>query len=110
MAAIDRTTLLSLFCDDEDILKQVIIEFVNQYPVQLQEVETAIQRRDSAALAGSAHKLRGSIGNFTQESLFEETKQIEALAQHSDFERASQVCTGLRQGLKIMEDQLSHIL
>lgn len=110
MAAMDKNRLLSLFCDDEDILKQVILSFVQEYPAQLKQIETAIEKRDSKALAGSAHKLRGSIASFTQEGLFEETKQIELLAQHADFERASHAYENLRSGLKIMEDQLSHLL
>ena len=64
--SIDLTALLEQF-GSREILDQVIDEYLQEYPGMLEDVGRAVNRRDAASLASSAHKFKGAVALFGDE-------------------------------------------
>lgn len=78
-AGLDYETLLKQFDSDRDILMLLSEVFLEECPKQLADVEHAVSTRDAAALAGSAHKLKGSVGIFGQTAALEAAGRLELM-------------------------------
>ncbi len=77
------------------LLKKVISLFVEQYPVQLSDIETAIRDKNGHQLSELAHSLKGTIGNFSEKSAYSAAAQLEVLGTQSDFEQSRLVYKAL---------------
>src|SRR5262249_35531061 len=61
---LDRAAVLARVDGDEELLREVVALFLEDYPRVLAEVRDAIARGDAALLQRAAHTLKGSVGNF----------------------------------------------
>lgn len=83
--AFDRKAALARAGGDEELLKETAEIFVDESPRLLADVREAVARRDGGALERSAHRLRGSAGNFDAWGAFNAAKRLEALGRAADF-------------------------
>ena len=63
-SGLDRQLALSRVGGDEELLKEIAIIFLEDYPNSLREIQAAIDSGDSSELERSAHSLKGSVANF----------------------------------------------
>jgi CheY-like chemotaxis protein len=61
---LDRSQILNRMGGDEELLKELVTIFLDDYPKLLSQISEAIQRGDSEALHRAAHALKGSVSNF----------------------------------------------
>jgi HPt (histidine-containing phosphotransfer) domain-containing protein len=80
---------------DRDIFHMMATLFVDQGPKDLAETRAALAAQDAAALARSAHRLKGAILQFCAPAAFEATKELEELGKTGDLKSAVEVCAKL---------------
>jgi HPt (histidine-containing phosphotransfer) domain-containing protein len=84
---------------DADIFQTMAELFVEQGPQDLAAAQAALAARDAAAVARSAHRLKGAVLQFCAPSVLELTKRLEELGKAGDLESASDVCDRLETDL-----------
>lgn len=65
----DRAAALARLDDDEDLLVEVVQQFVADAPGALEAIEAAIRAGDGPALAEAAHALKGAAGYLAADDL-----------------------------------------
>jgi len=82
---LDAGTLLAGFGGNRKLLGEVIELFLADTPRILDEARRALARRDAAALASSAHALKGSMGLFAQTGAYEAARRLELAARTGEL-------------------------
>lgn len=95
---------------DEDLFRMMAELFVDQGPKDLAETQAALAAQDAAAVARSAHRLKGAILQFCAPAVFEATKELEALGKAGDLLSAARVCAELEKELLRLLTALRHVL
>lgn len=85
MAIYDKNELISNFTGDEDILKDLIHEFINKSSSLINDVELAITNKNSDHLKLHAHTLKGVISNFYAEEIRLLAYDLEVAGTNKDF-------------------------
>lgn len=58
----DREAALERLDDDEELLRDVVQQFISDAPASLAAIDAAIRQGDGPALRDAAHALKGSAG------------------------------------------------
>lgn len=69
MKIYDRDELLSNFSGDEEILRDLIEEFIKKSDSLILDIETALNKQDSQLVKLHAHTLKGVVSNFYAEEI-----------------------------------------
>jgi len=85
---IDEAALRHRVAGDEDLLATVVRMFLDDCPVRLAAIRSAVQRRDPEAVRTTAHALKGAAGNLGAVGLFEAASTLERLAAESRMDAA----------------------
>lgn len=80
---------------DLETLLALVELFVEQGPKELAAIKAAMEARDPAAVARSAHRLKGSVMQFCAPATFEATKKLEELGKAGNLAEASEACAKL---------------
>ncbi len=70
--------------------------FLDQGPKDLAAIHAALTLRDPAALTRSAHRLKGAVLQFCAPSVFQATRDLEALGKSGRVEEAAQAYGALK--------------
>ena len=60
-APIDMDELMEIMGEDDELLKECLDDFIDDYPEALEGIKKAIDAGDPSALEGSAHALKGTL-------------------------------------------------
>ena len=75
-SALDRTSALARMGGDEQLLQDVATLFLEDCPMRLQAIRTAIDQQSAAGLRNEAHALKGAAGNLSASGLFEAARTM----------------------------------
>jgi len=81
---IDTDHLLRRVCGQTDVLRKLISIFLGKYPGMLGELEAATAAQDLDRVSSRAHTLKGTIGTFAAERVFEAVSAVERAARARD--------------------------
>lgn len=95
---------------DRDIFQTMAELFVDQGPKDLAETQAALAAQDAAALARSAHRLKGAILHFCAPAALEATRELEELGKADNLTAAVEVCAKLETELLRLLAALRHML
>ena len=90
--SIDFDYLLSVCGDDEELAEELVSDFIELFPAQLADVQSAAATGEAAAVRAAAHRLKGSclaVGANTLGDLF---RQCEDAAREGDTAPAAGIC------------------
>jgi HPt (histidine-containing phosphotransfer) domain-containing protein len=82
---IEEAQILARFDGDVDLAGEVSEMFINECPKHLNDLCTAIRDGNAKALEGSAHAVKGSIGNFSTKGAHESALKLEQLARFNQL-------------------------
>jgi CheY-like chemotaxis protein/HPt (histidine-containing phosphotransfer) domain-containing protein len=85
---IDERGLLTGLNGDRRLLAELIGLFQSDAPRMLEAVNAAVKAGDPAALQVAAHKLKGSVANFSSHGAFQAALRMENLARSHDMAAA----------------------
>lgn len=95
---------------DTDIFQTMAEIFVEQGPKDLAAAQAALAARDPAAVARSAHRLKGAVLQFCAPSVVDLAKQLEERGKAGDLAPAQAICDALDAELRRLCMALRHYL
>ncbi|MFZ2404482.1 MAG: response regulator [Methylobacter sp.] len=93
----DESAALKRLDDDNDLLVEMIDLFLEEAPVQLAEMDSALSRTDLLELADAAHAIKGMAGHFCAEKIIRLAVKLEQAARSgadADFQSMANDLTG----------------
>jgi PAS domain S-box-containing protein len=82
---VDQESLLAGVGGNRQLLRKLINLFLEDSPKQVAEIREAVRRCEPEALAGAAHTLKGSIGNFAAKRAFAAAQRLETSGRTGDL-------------------------
>ena len=111
---LDTDSLLAGFAGNRTLLREVIDMFLVDSPNLIAAIQQASARQEGAALASSAHALKGSVGLFVQRGAYETARRLEQAGRSGDLTSVDEACAALegemselRTALGELRDRLS---
>ena len=95
---------------DMDILKEIIVVFLESYPDQLKEIKKGIDKSDAGVIEQASHSLKGAVANLSASKAQESAFQLEIIGREGRLEEAHDVYLTLEQELIEAEEALKEIL
>jgi signal transduction histidine kinase/DNA-binding response OmpR family regulator/HPt (histidine-containing phosphotransfer) domain-containing protein len=105
-AGFDPAKTLARLEGDRELMRKLVTLFTRQTPKLLAELSGAAHRSDPKALERTAHKLKGSLGSFGAQGLFEVAKRLEQMGNSGDFTDAPATILDLKEGIRRLEKDL----
>ncbi|WP_347248162.1 response regulator [Zoogloea sp.] len=100
----DRQQVLSNLGDDEDLLAQLVVMYVEDEPRLVADIEAAVVAGDAEALYGSAHALKGAVSNFCAARAQAKAQQLERMGRERRLENAPAALAELKQELAALRE------
>ena len=98
----DDSALLARFSGNEKLLQSLVTTFLEDCPKMVERIRRAVQSRNPAAVAETAHALKGSVGNFGSSPVFETARALEMAGRKGTLE-------GSWEAFATLEDQLASL-
>ena len=102
----DRAQALHQSGGDAELLKELLAEFLAEYPPLVTEVREALAQGDVPRLKRAAHTLKGAAGAVGASTVFDASERLGSMARNGDLAEAVPVCAELEETL----DRLRQIL
>ena len=83
---LDVEQALERFGDDREFLKEMIQEFLDYIPAQLDAIRKAVEEQNSEALQAEAHSVKGAAANLAAESVRQAAYEIEMMGQEAKLD------------------------
>ncbi|MBF0500710.1 MAG: response regulator [Candidatus Riflebacteria bacterium] len=99
----DLEDALSFMNKDLNILGHAVKIFIRECPVMLSDIRSAIDAGKPTALSMAAHKLKGSVANFSARHVHERALALEKLGKGGDL-------NGAKEGLTALEKEIDRLL
>ena len=107
IGSFDTAAALERVEGDMMLLKEVVSLFFEDCPKLLSDIREAINRSDARSLERAAHKLKGSVGNFSASAAFDAAFALEKMASEKDLTHVHEACRGLEAEIARLEPDLS---
>jgi CheY-like chemotaxis protein len=107
---INLRNALERFGGDMDFFKEILDEFLNFMPKQLELLNEAVEKEDIAATVREAHKIKGAAENVGAGRIAGLSFKLELLAQKGDLTDAQEIVTNLKHQLKFLQEYINQVL
>ena len=97
--ALDRQVALLHLGGDVELLKEIAVSFLEDYPKVLAEIRDAIAKGGAKQLEAAAHTLKGSAANFGAAAVVASALELEQMGRAAQLEQSSDVLRALEVGL-----------
>jgi two-component system sensor histidine kinase/response regulator len=108
-AGFDRAVALSRVGGDAELLKEIAILFLDDYPKSLTELHEAVDAGDARRLERSAHGLKGSVSNFGARPAVDAAMQLEIMGRAQKMVEVEQVLHTLELALAALRPELESL-
>ena len=92
---LNEPQLLGRVGGDRMLLREVAGLFISEAPKILSEIRDAVSRGDAAEIFQVAHKLKGSVANFSAPAAVEAAASLERIGRRGQLEGAEQALSRL---------------
>jgi HPt (histidine-containing phosphotransfer) domain-containing protein len=106
---IDITAALDRVGGDEELLKEIAVLFLGEYPDLLQKIRDGLDRGDSSAVERFSHSLKGAVANFSAQSAFSAAFELESLGRAGNLGNAESAWRNLDQAFAALRPALEHL-
>jgi HPt (histidine-containing phosphotransfer) domain-containing protein len=108
-AIFDKEVALSRVGGDAELLKEIAILFLDDYPKSLIELRQAVDARDPKRVERSAHGLKGSVSNFGARPAVDAAFQLEIMGRAQQLVEVEQVLLTLELALAALRPELESL-
>jgi CheY-like chemotaxis protein len=108
-AAFNMAAALERMDGDADLLKELAGLFLEELQRWMAQIRHAVAGRDAPTLQGTAHTLKGSVGNFSAQEAFEAARQLEACGREQDWSQAERALAALEEAMSHLEPALAEL-
>jgi two-component system, sensor histidine kinase and response regulator len=110
LAALNRAVALERLGGDEDLLREIAGLFLEDTQHLLSEIRQAVAAGDAGGLQRAAHTLKGSVGNFGAERVFQAAYRLEMAGRSGNLAGAPEALCKLESELGILMPELAAIV
>jgi HPt (histidine-containing phosphotransfer) domain-containing protein len=86
---VDKEALFNLVDEDPAFLETLIDTFLEDCPLYMDAIRTAVEEEDAVALTEQAHGLKGAVANLHAEPAHEAAHRLEEIGRSGRFEEAA---------------------
>jgi HPt (histidine-containing phosphotransfer) domain-containing protein len=97
---LNKETALSHVDGDMQLLSELALMFLEDYPRLIEEAQSAITQNDGAVLERSAHTLKGRLAFFGITGIHKSISHLEIMGRTGDFGNASQLLLGIKEKME----------
>jgi two-component system sensor histidine kinase/response regulator len=108
-AVFDRAVALSRVGGDVELLKEIAILFLDDYPKSLTELHEAVEAGDARRVERSAHGLKGSVSNFGARPAVDAAMQLETMGRAQKLVEVEHVLHTLELALAALRPELESL-
>lgn len=108
-AVFDKEVALSRVGGDLELLREIAILFLDDYPKSLSELREAVESRDAKRVERSAHGLKGSVSNFGAGPAVDAAYQLETMGRTQKLVEVEQVLRTLELALAVLRPELESL-
>jgi signal transduction histidine kinase/CheY-like chemotaxis protein/predicted hydrocarbon binding protein len=101
---LDIETALGRFDHDKEFFREMLQEFLNHVPEQLQILDEGVKQGDAKMVEREAHGLKGAAGNLSVKRLADLALQLELLGRAKDLAGTKEIIDNLKSELKHLDD------
>jgi CheY-like chemotaxis protein/HPt (histidine-containing phosphotransfer) domain-containing protein len=98
----DWSKALAVVQGDRELLKEVVVAFLDEYPRILDEIRNSIDGRDHALLRRSAHKLKGATRYLGAQGAYDYAFSLECMGRDGTTQGATAT-------LKLLEEEIDRL-
>ena len=92
---LDESALLSRFEGEADLLRDVVTLFMDDCPKLMDGIRGAVERSDAHGLERAAHKLKGTVANFSARAAYAAALHLETMGREGHLEQAREALAAL---------------
>ena len=104
---LDRDLALARVGGDAELLKELALLFLEEYPRLLAELHAAADRGDAKTVERTAHGLKGSVANFGAQTATEAALMVEQLGREQKLVEVGNALSTLELALTAVRVELS---
>jgi two-component system sensor histidine kinase/response regulator len=104
-SGIDRELALSRVGGDTELLKEIGVLFVEDYPKLMDELRAAADRGDAKNVERTAHGLKGSVSNFGAKAAVDAAWAVEQMGRAQDLADVQRGIQALEQALTALRPE-----
>jgi two-component system, sensor histidine kinase and response regulator len=104
---LDRGVAMARVGGDAELLTELAVLFLEEYPRTLGALHSAMERGDLKGVERAAHGLKGSVANFGARPAVEAALQLEQLGRDQKLSEVSQALCSLELALAALRGELS---
>ncbi len=101
---VDLETALDRFGGDKEFFKEMLEEFLNYAPKQLEKLTDAIETGDAKVVEKEAHSVKGAAGNLGAKRIADLSLKLELLGRADDLAGAKEMVGSLKAEFKRLEE------
>lgn len=105
----DRAVALSRVGGDTELLREIAVLFLDDYPKSLRDLREAIAIGDAKRVERTAHGLKGSVSNFGARPAVDAALQLETLGRAQKLAEFEQVLRTLELALAALRPELESL-
>jgi two-component system sensor histidine kinase/response regulator len=108
-AMFDREIALTRVGGDAELLKEIALLFLEDYPKVMTELRDAAERGDAKNLERAAHGLKGSVSNFGARAAVDAALSLENMGRSQQLDEVRQVVVTLELALAALRPELESL-
>jgi CheY-like chemotaxis protein/HPt (histidine-containing phosphotransfer) domain-containing protein/anti-sigma regulatory factor (Ser/Thr protein kinase) len=105
----DKAGLLERVLGDEELVKELIEEFLKEILDRLKDLNIALDKRDFSSVRSHGHTIKGTSGNMGAITLQKVAARLEAAGQAIDMETARSLATQLHEQLELFKEETQKV-
>ena len=106
---LDRAEALARVGGDVELLKEIAVLFLEDYPRSLDEIHQALAACDAKTVERSAHGLKGAVANFGARAAVDAAFQVEQLGRAQRLDQVPSALAALEQSLASLQAELASL-
>lgn len=106
---LDREVALSRVGGDQELLSEIAVLFLSEYPGQLAALSAAIEAGNATAVERAAHAIKGSMATFGAQPAVQAALQIEQAGRASNLSGVAELLANLQSRLETLHSELASL-
>jgi HPt (histidine-containing phosphotransfer) domain-containing protein len=106
----DANALLERVEGDQELLRELLALFFQEYPKLLEEISRAVDYRQAEQVERASHSLKSALLNLSAKRASEAAYQVERSGRSADFQEVTAAIPRLREELALLQHAMEQFL
>jgi two-component system sensor histidine kinase/response regulator len=101
---IDMEEALEIMDGDEELLKEIFDDFINDYPEIIAKIKETIEVGDAENLNSFAHQLKGMLKNVAATRVADIAFELETMGKEQDLSKVADIFDRLEEACQVVKN------